>query len=287
MKSRRKKKPNLKIDPYRLEQARQRKTANLERRSKLQALREGSLGDPVIGVQTPFLQSLAATQALGMPVRGAPESEDAVLNYQLNNQKEAMIAQITESKWLSEPLKEQYPDPEAYERAMEKHQEDHKQAVAAIMRITSMGNSNSGDRTRINIQKCIETFGRHKTDRVLPSKPASLGLTKKHGNEAPTIQQLQRERLMKELAQARQRAGPDTGSSEVQIAILTTRINVLAQNLRRGDKINKRNLRLLVHRRQKLLKYLRRKERGGPRWQNIVEQLGINDAMWKGEITLP
>ena len=91
---------------------------------------------------------------------------------------------------------------------------------------------------------------------------------------------------MEELAQVPKRAGPDTGSSEVQIAILTTKINVLAANLHKKDKDNKRSLRLLVHRRQKLLQYLRRKERGGPRWQNVVEQLGINDAMWKGEISL-
>lgn len=286
MKTRRRKRPNLKLDPYRVEQARQRKAANLEKRAKLQSLRQGSLGDPVIGVQTPFLQSLAAVQALGVQRPGGPKPEDPVLNYQLNDRKEEVLRQLEHSKWLSEPIKEQYPDPEALKRAQEKHKADHQQAVTAIEKITSMGNSNSGDRTRINIQTCIKTFGRHNTDRTLPPKPATLGLTKVN-RKTPTAEQLKRENLMARLADARQRAGPDTGSSEVQIAILTARINVLVQNLKGGDKINKRNLRLLVHRRQKLLKYLRRKERGGARWQNIVEQLGINDAMWKGEITLP
>lgn len=82
------------------------------------------------------------------------------------------------------------------------------------------------------------------------------------------------------------RVGPDTGSAEVQVAILTTKINVLADNLGKKDKHNKRNLRLLVHKRQKLLKYLRRKERGGPRWQHLMDKLGLGDAMWKGEISL-
>lgn len=85
------------------------------------------------------------------------------------------------------------------------------------------------------------------------------------------------------------RAGADTGSSEVQIAILTAKIRTLADFLAtRGqtDKINKRNLRVLVHKRQKLLSYLRRKERGGPRWTNCIETLGLTESTWKGEISL-
>ena len=86
------------------------------------------------------------------------------------------------------------------------------------------------------------------------------------------------------------RAGPDTGSSEVQIAILTAKIRVLANELeaKRGhkDKINKRNLRVMVHKRQKLLKYLRKKERGSDRWRNLVETLGLAEGTWKGEISL-
>ena len=70
------------------------------------------------------------------------------------------------------------------------------------------------------------------------------------------------------------------------MAVLTTKINTLANNLHNKDKLNKRNLRLLVHKRQKLLAYMRRKERAGPRWRNLVEGLGIQDAMWKGEISL-
>ncbi|PQE20713.1 ribosomal S15 precursor protein [Rutstroemia sp. NJR-2017a BBW] len=92
------------------------------------------------------------------------------------------------------------------------------------------------------------------------------------------------------LARITPRAGPDTGSSEVQIAILTAKIRVLANQLemKRGqkDKVNKRNLRLLVHRRQKLLKYLRKKERGGERWQNLIATLGLTEGTWQGEISL-
>jgi ribosomal protein S15 len=87
----------------------------------------------------------------------------------------------------------------------------------------------------------------------------------------------------------KERKGPDTGSSEVQIAILTAKIRNLANHLERvgnSDKINKRNLRLLVHRRQKLLQYLRRRERAGPRWQRCIDMLGLTEGTWRGEITL-
>ena len=85
------------------------------------------------------------------------------------------------------------------------------------------------------------------------------------------------------------RAGPDTGSSEVQIAILTAKIRNMADQLEatgRQDKHNKRNLRLLVHRRQKLLKYLRKRERGGERWQFLTQTLGLTEGTWRGEISL-
>lgn len=205
-----------------------------------------------------------------------------------------MQEQLSQSKWLTEPL----PRATAFgtleklrhDKVTAQHEKDHDNAVQAIEYITSLRNASSKDKTRINVQRCIETFGRHKTDARLPPKPASLGPTPSRAaldeDVPPTLEETRRAELMAELAAIPKRAGPDTGSSEVQIAILTAKINVLANNLHNKDKVNKRSLRLLVHRRQKLLKYLRRKERGGPRWQNIVEQLGINDGMWKGEITL-
>ena len=52
----------------------------------------------------------------------------------------------------------------------------------------------------------------------------------------------------------------DTGSPEVQIAILTTRINGLTEHLRRHkkDHAGRRGLLMMVSRRRRLLDYLRR-----------------------------
>lgn len=157
--------------------------------------------------------------------------------------------------------------PEARRKRLE---EEHTTAQEALRRISSLSLGSSKDRLRVNKQRCIDVFGRHNTEATLPPKPASAATT---GGEQ----------------QKMERVGADTGSSEVQIAILTAKIRAVADFLEtRGtmDKVNKRNLRLLVHRRAKLLKYLRRKERGGPRWQNLVESLGLTDGTWKGEISL-
>ena len=67
----------------------------------------------------------------------------------------------------------------------------------------------------------------------------------------------------------------DTGSPEVQIAIITKRINDLALHLKknRKDKHSRRGLLQLVANRQKHLRYLKKKSES--RYKNTVEKLGL------------
>ena len=67
----------------------------------------------------------------------------------------------------------------------------------------------------------------------------------------------------------------DTGSAEVQVAVLTTRINRLTEHLRehRHDEATRRGLLKLVGRRQRLLRYLRSKDAG--RYRSIIARLGL------------
>ncbi len=67
----------------------------------------------------------------------------------------------------------------------------------------------------------------------------------------------------------------DTGSPEVQIAILTTRINNLTQHMRvhKKDHASRRGQLALVSRRRRLLDYLRRKD--PQRYLDIIGRLGI------------
>ena len=67
----------------------------------------------------------------------------------------------------------------------------------------------------------------------------------------------------------------DTGSPEVQVAILTERIKNLTKHLEshKKDFHSRRGLLILVSRRRRLLDYLRRKSQ--ERYQTLITRLGL------------
>ncbi len=67
----------------------------------------------------------------------------------------------------------------------------------------------------------------------------------------------------------------DTGSPEVQVAILTTRINELQDHFKvhKKDHHSRRGLLMLVSQRRRLLDYLRRKS--PERYQTLIQKLGL------------
>jgi small subunit ribosomal protein S15 len=67
----------------------------------------------------------------------------------------------------------------------------------------------------------------------------------------------------------------DTGSSEVQVALLTERINGLSQHFKvhQKDHHSRRGLLKLVSQRRRLLDYLRRTDPN--RYQALIERLGL------------
>lgn len=67
----------------------------------------------------------------------------------------------------------------------------------------------------------------------------------------------------------------DTGSPEVQVALLTERINQLIEHLRvhTHDHHSRRGLLKLVGRRRRLLNYLQSKDR--ERYHNVINRLGL------------
>jgi small subunit ribosomal protein S15 len=71
------------------------------------------------------------------------------------------------------------------------------------------------------------------------------------------------------------RSANDTGSPEVQIALLTSRINYLTDHfkLHKKDNHSRRGLLKMVSQRRQLLDYLKRKDEG--RYQAIIEKHGI------------
>ena len=72
-----------------------------------------------------------------------------------------------------------------------------------------------------------------------------------------------------------QRAASDTGSPEVQVALLTARINHLTDHFKANakDHHSRRGLLKMVSRRRKLLDYLKRTNLEG--YKTLIERLGL------------
>lgn len=78
-----------------------------------------------------------------------------------------------------------------------------------------------------------------------------------------------------EIVKAYQRAPKDTGSPEVQIALLSKRISMLTEHLRQHqhDKRSGFGLSLLVSKRRRLLRYL--KNSSGERYRKLIQALNL------------
>ena len=81
----------------------------------------------------------------------------------------------------------------------------------------------------------------------------------------------EKQRVMKDFATK----DGDTGSAEVQVAVLTSRITTLTEHFKTHKKDNhgRRGLLKMVARRRKLLDYLKSKDEG--RYQELIKRLGI------------
>lgn len=71
------------------------------------------------------------------------------------------------------------------------------------------------------------------------------------------------------------RAAEDTGSTRVQIALLTERINDLTEHFRTHakDHHSRRGLLMMVSKRRRLLEYMRRTDLEG--YRQLIDELGL------------
>jgi len=78
-----------------------------------------------------------------------------------------------------------------------------------------------------------------------------------------------------EIVQTHRRHKGDTGSAEVQVALLTARINHLSDHLKthKKDHASRRGLLKMVGKRNSLLKYLSKTD--PQRYQQILQKLGL------------
>lgn len=71
------------------------------------------------------------------------------------------------------------------------------------------------------------------------------------------------------------RSAADTGSAEVQVALLSARINQLSEHFtdHKKDHHSRRGLLKMVNQRRKLLDYLKDNDQG--RYQDLISRLGL------------
>jgi small subunit ribosomal protein S15 len=88
---------------------------------------------------------------------------------------------------------------------------------------------------------------------------------------APTVAELSKGDIIKQYALS----DGDTGSPEVQVALLTGRISHLTQHLQehKHDHHSRRGLLLLVGQRRRLLNYLQKNDI--ERYRSLIERLGL------------
>ena len=80
-----------------------------------------------------------------------------------------------------------------------------------------------------------------------------------------------------ELIKAYGRTEGDTGSPEVQIAILTERINELTEHIKQNpkDHHSRRGLLMMVGQRRGMLQYLQKKDLEG--YRELIKKLGLRE----------
>lgn len=78
-----------------------------------------------------------------------------------------------------------------------------------------------------------------------------------------------------QIVKSQQRGDADTGSPEVQVALLTANITGLTDHFtkHKSDHHSRQGLLRMVNKRRKLLDYLKGKD--GQRYQNLIETLGL------------
>ncbi|MCC5014671.1 MULTISPECIES: 30S ribosomal protein S15 [Legionella] len=81
-----------------------------------------------------------------------------------------------------------------------------------------------------------------------------------------------------EIVNEYKRADKDTGSPEVQVSLMSSRIKYLTDHFKdnKKDFHSRRGLQELVNKRRKLLKYLKRKDQA--RYQTLIQNLGLRDS---------
>lgn len=237
-----------------------RKKANVARQAVLQAERSPADFDPIVGQATDFTRALLVPEDIWSSSTHSDES---------------LYFPKTEMSYIQA----------AVETASHTREKLRSPATFGMPRLNQALNKSSVPR--------ISTPGKTEEERLQQNleqltlendKKSSAGsriVSLKNAN-ARTIQAYNTALAVREFA----RKEGDTGSSEVQAAVLTVRILNDARHIaaNKKDKHGYKGFRELVHQRQKILKYLRKES--VIRYQDCIGRLGLTDQCIVREITM-
>lgn len=246
-----------------------RKKANIQRQIELKEQRSPKDFDPIIGIPTAFTRSLVSPTTSSQVQEGVYHSNKEIKEIQ------AAVLESERARAMADGRRNQVPAGFDVPNLSSTSNPDQSQKPFIP---TTRTNSPEYDRTLLeNRLKELEQVNERKS-------AASSRLLSLANQNARSMRYFNTQLALSTFG----RAEGDTGSPEVQAAILTTRIHALKLHLDTGrnkrDVHGYRGFRSLVHKRQSILKYLRRESI--ERYFKCLEALGMTDSMVTREIIM-
>ncbi|CCG81729.1 Probable 40S ribosomal protein S28, mitochondrial [Taphrina deformans PYCC 5710] len=241
----------------------QRKKANVARQAVLKAERSPANFDPIIGVPTEFTRSLLTpTAALSSSAQAQGSlyfNKDQISSIQ-SAVGDALLAREQQENTLGHSV---YRKPQTLDSTIKKDVLNPSATQIAHQEI---------------LQKRLEEISLANTQ----NSDASSRIISLQNSNARTLRAFNTAHAIREFG----RCEGDTGSAEVQAAILTARILAESTHIanNKKDVHSFRGFRGLVHQRQKVLKYLRTES--VERYFSCIDRLGLSDQAVVKEITM-
>jgi ribosomal protein S15 len=231
-------------------------------------IQRAARADPVIGRSTSFTSSLLrpreilAQPGVAAHTRSGEEDWPLLTNFGINSEDALTLSrgakeagrrrlETRQSSFGRGGLWNNASDGFLYDNEEDKRmaerenlERDEAKKKEAMARLIDLTNSNSKAVMNANMEKAILLFGRHEGDTGSPEVQGSLGC----------------------------------GRMLMVAGVLTVRILALHEHMQhnRQDKRTKRALNMMVHQRQKMLKYLRKKS--PERYANCLKEIGLDDS---------
>ncbi|KTW27244.1 ribosomal protein S15 [Pneumocystis jirovecii RU7] len=270
----------------------QRRKKNIEKQRKLKEERAAKLCDPIIAFPTEFTRSIlypkdvfTETSSFANYANFFFSNEE--LNTILKSAKKANLYRVG----LSSSMMNKNNLAKLKEKISKYVDITEETDIQSLLEILSkndkvqetLDSNNNGDKKNHII---IELASIYKIQRICKQEDKKAEIIKKIVSlKNSNSKAIQLQNISMAIEQFKQHE-TDTGSPEVQAAIFTVRIHYLNSHLsfHRKDKNTFRALRHLVHKRQKILKYLRKEDH--IRYFSCIKKLGLTDTAIINEITM-